>query len=63
MAESFLEEQIKRIREMSVQMSRVRALADVHEFGHSGYNRSSAEEPKTHTREHSRRHTSRRRGR
>ena len=36
MAESFLEEQIKRIREMSVQMSRVRALADVHEFGHSG---------------------------
>ena len=31
MAESFLEEQLKRIKEMTEQMSRVRALREVHE--------------------------------
>jgi hypothetical protein len=31
MAEAFLEEQLKRIREMSEQMSRVRAFHDVNE--------------------------------
>jgi len=31
MAESFLQEQLKRIKEMTEQMSRVRALREVHE--------------------------------
>jgi hypothetical protein len=63
MAESFLEEQIKRIREMTEQMSRVRPLYAEQNVGiqSSGWNDSRHEH--TPIRKTARRSSSRRRGR
>jgi hypothetical protein len=65
MAEPFLEEQLKRIREMSRQMSRVRALHDTpgaHSHG-SREERSSAHDEPAPARPHAPRVPNRRRGR
>jgi hypothetical protein len=64
MAESFLEEQIKRIREMTEQVSRVRPLYDAHNLGmHSSEWPESSRDERTPVRKDSRRNSSRRRGR
>ena len=64
MAESFLEEQIKRIREMTEQMSRVRPLYDVQNLGvHSSEWNESHRDEHTPVRKATRRSSSRRRGR
>jgi hypothetical protein len=62
MAESFLEEQIKRIREMTEQMSRVRPLYDVEHLGiHSSEWNESQRDRHTPVRKATRRSSSRRR--
>lgn len=64
MAESFLEEQIKRIREMTEQMSRVRPLYEVQNLGvHSSEWNDSHRDAHTPIRKATRRSSSRRRGR
>jgi hypothetical protein len=64
MAESFLEEQIKRIRQMTEQMSRVRPLSDVHNVGvHSSEWNESNRHEHAPVRKDMRRSSSRRRGR
>jgi hypothetical protein len=65
MAEPFLEEQLKRIREMTRQMSRVRALQEIpgaHSHG-SHDERSSAHEQSAPARTHASRAPNRRRAR
>ena len=64
MAEEFLEEQLKRIRQMAEQMSRVRPLYGMHELrNYSADTNGPAHEDTPPARKHPARGTSRRRGR
>jgi hypothetical protein len=65
MAESFLEEQLKRIKEMTEQMSRIRAFRETPEVRHhpTPERSSAADEPPASRRRSPRHPVSRRRGR
>ena len=64
MAESFLEEQLQRIKEMTEQVSRLRPLRDTHEVRNQASDeRSSAPDRTLPARRPSSRGSSRRRGR
>ena len=64
MAEEFLEEQIKRIREMAEQVSRVRPLYDIYDVrNHSSERNGPARDRQPRPRRQEARDTSRRRGR
>jgi hypothetical protein len=64
MAEEFLEEQLKRIREMTERFSHVKPLHDLHEVrNHSSEPHGPAREKRPSVRKHSAHDVSRRRGR
>ena len=65
MAESFLEEQLKRIKEMTEQMSRIRAYRETPEVRHQPApdRGTAADEPPSARRRSARHPASRRRGR
>ena len=64
MAENFLEEQLRRIRELTEQVSRVRPLRDVYDVrNHSSEHAGSLHEETAPARKPSARDTMRRRGR
>ncbi len=64
MAEGFLEEQIKRIRDLTEQVSRVRPLHDLHEVkNHSAESKGREPEHASSSRRDIARDSSRRRGR
>lgn len=64
MAEGFLEEQLKRIRDLTEQVSRVRPLHDLHEIkNHSSEHAARDRERRSPVRRATARDSSRRRGR
>ena len=62
MAEEFLEAQLKRIREMTEQVSRVRPLCDIRDWSSPSEGKGAAHHEET-PRKHTARGSSRRRGR
>jgi hypothetical protein len=63
MAEEFLEAQIRRIREMSEQFSRVRPLYEIRDWTSSSEEKIEAHDEPVRAPKPSARHSSRRRGR
>ena len=63
MAEEFLEEQLKRIREMTEQVSRVKALYDDRDLRNRSDGKGSAHERQAPVRKHTARDSSPRRAR